>query len=138
LREDGPGRRYQHPGLDTADTPAEGDYFRIPYAYWNADIQDWADLPTKAVLLIALSLQDDFLLPLDQGSRWYGLSKDSVRTGLRGLMTRRFLTVRTRRKPAPLTAAGFTTERRFTLAGPFAHSAQSVTPDGSHARTGSP
>lgn len=122
LREDGTGRRYQHPGKAADGHAAEGDYFRLPHLYWDASMQDWSDLPTKAVLIIALSLSDDFLLPLDRGPQWYGVSKDTLRTGLRGLTTRGFLRTRSFRKPAPLTAAGFTLERRHTLTGPFAQS----------------
>jgi hypothetical protein len=119
LREDGSGRRYTHPGVATNEVAAEGDYFPLPHTYWAAGMQEWADLPTKAVLLIALSLPDDFVLPLDRGPQWYGLSRDTIRTGLRGLLTRGFLRMRSFRKSAPLTAAGYTLERRYTLAGPF-------------------
>lgn len=119
LREDGSGRPYTHPGLAHGDLQPEGDYFRLPHDYWRSGMQDWADLPTKAVLLIALSLSDDFLLPLDQAPRWYGISKDSTRNGLRGLITRGFLTVSQRRKPAPLTPAGYTIERRYKLRSPW-------------------
>lgn len=119
LREDGSGRPYTHPGLPSADDPPEGDYFHVPHAYWQAGMQDWADLPTKTVLLIALSLQNDFLLPMDKAPAWYGISKDTARTGLRSLLARGFLTVRTIDKAAPLSPVGYTTERRYTLQGPF-------------------
>lgn len=116
LREDGSGKRYTHPGLGE---PPEGDYFRLPHAYWATGLQEWADLPMKAVLLIALSLRDDFILPLDRGPQWYGLSKDTLRTGLRGLLTRGFLEMQQHRKPAPLTSQGYTYERRYRLRAPF-------------------
>jgi hypothetical protein len=119
LREDGSGRPYTHPGLPEGDRQAEGDYFRFPHAYWSADLQDWADLPTKAVILIALSLRDDFILPLDRGPQWYGISKDTLRSGLRGLQTRGFLSVRQRRKRAPLSATGYTYERLYRLRAPL-------------------
>jgi hypothetical protein len=83
----------------SGEVAAEGDYLQVPHAYWAAEMQDWADLPTKAVPLIALSLQDDFPLPLDRGPHRYGLSRDTIRTGLRGLLTRGFLRVRSFRKP---------------------------------------
>lgn len=120
-RDDGSRGLYTHPGRAGDGYAAEGDYFKIPHAYWDAGMQDFSDLPTKAVLIIALSLSDDFLLPLDRGPEWYGISKDTLRTGMRGLTTRGFLRTRSFRKPAPLTAAGFTTERRHTLTGPFSH-----------------
>lgn len=120
LQEDGSGQKYFHPGITHGNLPPEGNYFSLPHAYWEADLQEWADLPTKAMLLIALSLSDDFLLPLDKAPVWYGISKDTARSGLRGLLTRGFLTVRTLPKEAPLTPAGYTLERRYTLRGPFA------------------
>ncbi len=123
LREDGSGRPYEHPGASTAQGAAEGDYFHLPHSYWTAGMQDLADLPTKAVLLIALSLSDGFLLPLDKGPRWYGISKDTVRTGLRGLLSRGFLEVTETSKSAPLSAMGWTIERRYTLRGPFKRAA---------------
>jgi hypothetical protein len=76
-------------------------------------------LPAKAVLLIALSLQDDFLLPTKQGAKWYGLSIDTVRKGLRTLRLLGVLEMREERKRAPLAPLGFTFERRYTLKEPF-------------------
>jgi hypothetical protein len=119
LREDGSGGAYFHPGLEAAGEPPEGDYFSLPYAYWELGLPDRVDLPTKAVLLIALSRPDDFILPLEHAAKWYGISPDSLRTGLRLLETLGFLERRTRRETAPLTAAGFREERRYTLRPPF-------------------
>jgi len=124
LREDGSGAAYTHPGQ-----PGEGDYFRVPYVYWEGHFPDRLDLPAKAVLLIALSLQDDFVLPLEHGSRWYGVSADVLRSGLRTLRTLRLLDVRVVRKPAPLTARGVTEERRYTLRGPLRPQAGAVDQD---------
>jgi hypothetical protein len=126
LHEDGSGRPYWHPGTHHAGRAPEGDYFHLPYAYWQADMQDWADLPMKAVLLIALSLPREFLLPLDHGRRWYGLSRDTLRTGLRGLSTRGFLDMRLVKKAAPLTTSGYTFERRYRLRSPFETSISSA------------
>jgi hypothetical protein len=120
LREDGSGLPYSHPGVSADDKPAEGDYFRLPHAYWAAGLQDRIDLPTKAVLLIALSRpEDDFILPHDHASRWYGISTDSLRQGLRQLQLLGFLSMSTRHHAAPLSPTGFRTERRYTLRPPF-------------------
>jgi hypothetical protein len=120
LREDGTGAPYSHPGAATETRPAEGDYFSLPYAYWHAGLQDRIDLPTKAVLLIALSRpDDDFILPVEHASRWYGMSTDSLRSGLRRLQLLGFLDMRFRHEPAPLSPQGYRTERRYTLRPPF-------------------
>lgn len=119
LREDGSGEPYTHPGISYFGKPPEGDYFALPHAYWRTGMQEWADLPTKAVLLISASLQDGFLLPREQGARWYGVSPDTIRTGLRGLQTRSFLSFQSFTKPAPLSPKGYTVERRYRLESPF-------------------
>lgn len=120
LREDGSGAAYWHPGVaPTEEEKPEGDYFVLPYAYWRLGLPDRIDLPTKAVLLIALSRPDDFILPLQHASKWYGISPDSIRTGLRLLTALGFLDRRIDRRAAPLTAAGFRDERHYTLRAPF-------------------
>jgi hypothetical protein len=112
LREDGSGKPYVHPGK-------EGNYFKLPYDYWHGNFHNRMGLPAKAVLLIALSLQDEFLLPTKQGAGWYGLSRDTVRKGLRTLRLLGILDMREVRKKAPLAPLGFTLERRYTLKDPF-------------------
>lgn len=112
LKEDRSGAAYIHPGR-------EGNYFKLPYAYWQGNFHNRMGLPAKAVLLIALSLQDDFLLPTKQGAKWYGLSRDTVRKGLRTLRLLGILDMREQRKKAPLAPLGFTLERRYTLREPF-------------------
>jgi hypothetical protein len=112
LREDGSAKPYVHPGR-------EGNYFKLPHAYWEANYLNRMGLPAKAVLLIALSLQDDFLLPTEQGAKWYGISRDTVRKGLRILRLLNLLDVQEVPKPAPLAPKGFTLERRYTLREPF-------------------
>lgn len=112
LREDGTGRPYQHPGR-------EGDYFKLPYAYWEGLYPGRLGLPAKALLLIALSLGPDFWLPHERGARWYGLSRDTVSRGLATLLRLGLLEVRYERKTAPLSPQGFTVERRYSLRPPF-------------------
>jgi hypothetical protein len=117
LYEDGSRRPYRHPGEQGAEE--RGHYFKLPYAYWHGGFQNRISLPAKAVLLIALSLRDDFLLPNERGSQWYGLSRDTVRKGLRDLRLLGLLSVREVPKVTPLTPLGITLERRYTLRGPF-------------------
>ena len=118
LREDGSGTPYVHPGVAGA-SDVVGDYFKVPYAYWRGGFQDRIDLSSKAVLLVALSLQDDFILPLDHGAKWYGISRDSMGTGLRTLRALGVLSMRVERRAAPLTARGYFDQRRYTLRPPF-------------------
>jgi hypothetical protein len=117
LREDGSGEPYRHPGEQgTAD---RGHYFKLPYAYWQGNYHNRLRLPAKALLLIALSLRDDFVLPSERGKDWYGLSRDNVQSGLRDLRLYGLIHVREERKVAPLSAVGYTVERRYRLQPPF-------------------
>lgn len=70
-------------------------------------------------MLIALSLRDDFVLPTERGAQWYGLSRDTVRKGLRDLRLLGLLAFREERKEAPLSAHGYTLERHYALQEPF-------------------
>jgi hypothetical protein len=117
LREDGSGEPYRHPGEQGAAD--RGHYFKLPYAYWEGNFHNRLSLPAKAVLLIALSLQDDFILPTEKGKDWYGLSRDTIRKGLRDLRLHGLLSMHEERKLAPLSALGFTLERRYRLRPPF-------------------
>jgi hypothetical protein len=120
LREDGSGHPYTHPGASIESRAAEGDYFLLPHAYWKTGLQDQIDLPTKAVLIIALSRpDDDFILPIEHASRWYGMSPDSLSLGLRRLQLLGFLRMRFEHEPAPLSPQGYRTVRRYTLRPPF-------------------
>lgn len=116
LREDGSGEPYQHPGIDDQ---AGGDYFKVPYAYWEGFYPGRLSLPAKALLLIALSLGNDFQLPHDRGARWYGLSRDTISRGLSTLLRLGLLEVRTEHRKAPLSPSGFTQERHYALRPPF-------------------
>jgi hypothetical protein len=117
LQEDGSGLPYRHPGEHGAE--ARGHYFKLPHSYWAGNFPHRMSLPGKAVLLIALSLRDDFVLPTERGARWYGLSRDTVRKGLRELRLLGLLDMRELARPAPLTALGYTQERHYSLRAPF-------------------
>lgn len=86
LREDGSGEPYTPPdGKNPVDR-----YFTIPFEYWLADPPWYRELslPEVAMLLVARSLPDDFILPVDKAPAWYGISRDTARRGLRGLYQR--------------------------------------------------
>lgn len=113
LREDGSGEPYTHPAL------TREAFFRLPHAYWAAEWNRRLKLPAKAVLLIALSLRDDFFLPSEQGPAWYGISADTIEAGLRQLRDEGLLWRRRQDKLAPLTPEGYTIESRYTLQAPL-------------------
>ena len=114
LDESGSGEPYTH-GAGRKRL----DYFKLPYAYW---LEGWAErlsLPATAVLLIALSLPQTFVLPQEHGGRWYGLSRDTVRRGLSVLLGQGLLDVRVLHKRAPLSPIGTTEHRHYRLCKPF-------------------
>lgn len=81
LREDGDGDPYTHPG---AGPKSAGEpYLKLPYAYWEDGWYQRLRLSGKAMLLIALSLENDFILPEDKAKPWYGISADFAGDGAR-------------------------------------------------------
>jgi hypothetical protein len=118
LREDGTGSPYTSPGAD-------GDwYIKVPVALWQSGPPKtrWyrvLNLPELAFLLIARSHGDGFRLPFEEGPRWYGISADSLARGAHGLQSHGLLSIEKNFKKAPLTAAGYTAENRYTLQAPF-------------------
>ncbi len=113
LLEDGTGQKYSRPG------GSGSPYFRLPFAFWREGWHRRLHLPGKAMLLIALDLPEDFSLPTERAKSWYGLSADTAARGFQELLDHELLTVRRATKPAPLTAAGYTVENRYTLKAPF-------------------
>lgn len=73
----------------------------------------------KVLLLIALSLDDDFALPIERARSWYGISPDTVQRGLAELEKANLLDVNVQYRTEPLAPAGYTQDRRFTLKAPF-------------------
>jgi hypothetical protein len=113
LLEDGSGAPFVQFG-------ARGDpYFKIPLEYWRDGWNTQMDLPTKAVLLIALSLKDGFYLPAEWVQRWYGISADTAERGLTKLRAFGLLDRKAQIKNAPLTAQGWTKQYRYELMPPF-------------------
>jgi hypothetical protein len=117
LDESGSGEPYAH---GQGQGHKRLDYFKLPHAYWLDGWTQRLDLPAAAVLLIALSLPQTFILPQEHGARWYGISRDTVRRGLRTLVDLNVLDAETRYKRAPLSPTGSAEQRHYRLRKPFA------------------
>ena len=124
LREDGSGQPYEHP------FGSREPYFKIPNAYWTDDARWYRtlSLPGRAMLLIALSLDDGFYLPFDKAKAWYGVSADTARAGIGELLGHDLLKTTTRHLTAPLSPAGFIERRHYTLRSPFDRAARAARP----------
>ncbi|MGB0873102.1 MAG: hypothetical protein ACPGYP_08210 [Solirubrobacterales bacterium] len=111
--EDGSGREYRKPGAVSAK------YFQVPFMFWTAEWVSRLSLSGKALLLIALSLPDLFILPAERGPEWYGISKSTVERGLRELHHAELLSKWGAMKPAPLAPEGYTKQNYYALRFPF-------------------
>lgn len=117
MDDSGSGDPYTH---DTKDKSRRLDYFKLPYSFWFDDWGRRLDLPAVAVLLIALSLPHTFALPQEHGGDWYGLSRDTIRRGIRTLRRQELLSMRVTLRVAPLSPTGAIEQRLYSLRGPFA------------------
>jgi hypothetical protein len=113
LRDDGSGKAYRHPHK------LREPYVQLPFAFWREEWDTELDLPSSALLLIALSLGDGFILPHAQVKSWYGISSSTLTKGIKGLRSHGLLDVRRDQKEAPLAPEGFTWEYSYTLQPPF-------------------
>ncbi|MGH9116701.1 MAG: hypothetical protein ACRD0A_02125 [Acidimicrobiales bacterium] len=113
LDEGGHGGAYDHPG------PAKQPYLKVPYPYWEDGWHLKLDLRAKAVLLIALSLDDGFVLPIERAPDWYGISADTTNRGLLELRDAGLLDLQLTTKTAPLAPEGIAQEYHYTLQAPF-------------------
>ncbi len=118
LKEDGSGDPYEPPGQ------AGDHYLRLSNAFWQEGPEDerWyrvLSLSEVAMLLIALSLRNGFRLPSEDVPAWYGISTDTARRGLAGLVDHGLLTVEKRFKIAPLSPVGYTADNIYTRQHPF-------------------
>lgn len=117
LHEDGSGNPYTHPGL-------RDPYLKLSYSYWTAP-EAWHQkltLAAKAMILIALSLPQEFILPLEKASDWYGISADTAHRGVQQLKSCGLLAVRKEFKKAPLSPLGYTEQSVYALQGSFSRS----------------
>lgn len=113
LDESGTGLPYARPSGKT-DT-----YLKLAHEYWTSDWFRRLGSPAKVMLLIALSLDDGFYLPLEKGPDWYGISSDTVGRGFGELVKHGLLTYEDKQKKAPLSPQGYTTTRSYQLNPPF-------------------
>lgn len=117
LREDGTGTPYVPP-----DGSEQNRYFDLPFEYWLGP-DPWyrkLTMPETAMLLVALSLEEEFVLPVAKAPTWYGISKDTAQRGLRGLYQHDILDRRLEWKETTFVDAFYTQERFYRLRPPFA------------------
>jgi hypothetical protein len=96
-------------------------YFQLPFDYWLDDPAWYRELslPETAMLLIALSLADGFILPVEKARAWYGVSRHTAQRGLQGLHRRGLLDRRLDWKETNLVESFYAQERFYTLKPPF-------------------
>ena len=117
LADDGSGHQYRHPALVS---PSERvGYFKLSFDYWLERWHTSLDLAPTAVLLIALSLPEKFVLPQRHGAEWYGISRDTLQRGLKSLRDLGLLTYFPASKAAPTSPTGMTVDRIYSLTGPL-------------------
>jgi hypothetical protein len=115
LDERGNGELYLHPAK------LRERYISLPNEYWRRDLDRDLDLPGKAVLLIARSLNPEgFTLPLAQADAWYGISPDTLRRGMRQLVKARLATHQAGAVESAQAPRAITIRRTYRLAGPVA------------------
>lgn len=118
LEEDGSREDYRHPHK------LNQQWLRLPHAYWLDGYHLDLSLPAKAILLVALSLNDDFILPVEKAPQWYGLSADTATRGLRELRDARLLTVDISWDLSYRSSAFHVEKRKYTLLGAFSKAEQ--------------
>ena len=118
LEEDGSGEEYRHPHK------LNEQWLRLPHAYWLDGHHDRLSLPAKAILLIALSLNDGFILPVEKAPQWYGLSADTATRGLQELRDARLLSVAISWDLNYRSSTFHVEKRKYTLTGAFSKAEQ--------------
>jgi hypothetical protein len=113
LDEGGRDEPYTHPAA------RKERYLKLPHTYWTDSWHLKLSLPAKVMLLIALSLDDGFPLPVDRSKDWYGISSDTAQRGLAELANLNLINVDEQYRLEPLAPDGYTQDRRFTLKAPF-------------------
>lgn len=112
LSEDGSGEAFLNPR-------DRSDWFVIPFAYFLGNYHNRINVAGKCVLLAALANRGTFEFTSGPPASWYGFSRDSVKRGIRVLLTLGLLVGETQRVPDPLTAAGYRLERRYAVTVPL-------------------
>lgn len=104
-------------------TAAHGNYFKLPYSYWVDGHDAALTHPEKLMLLIGLDQQEGFTLPFNQAQRWYGVSENTARRGLRGLEERGLLMSTSTYLPSSKSPTGWAESISYTMTGPFSRNA---------------
>ena len=115
LREDGSGQPYTRPGKGNTDR-----FLQLPHSFWTDGWWEQLDLPSTAMLLVALHEKPRFQLATEKVPAWYGWSADTAERGFGTLERLGLLSKVTRMKKAPLSPTGLTKVNEYTLVGPFA------------------
>lgn len=118
LNEDGKGSEYGHPHHTNER------WLRLPYSYWRKGYYKLLSLPAKAMLLIALSLKEEFQLSADQAPKWYGISSDTAERGLRQLRKDDILEGDYEWEVNPRSPTLYTQRWTYTLCGDFSQAAR--------------
>ena len=103
----------------TRPTSADDLWLNLPYRYWLDEWNQKLTLPGKALLLIALSLDDGFYLPLQKAQPWYGISRNTAQRGIADLIEHGLLDKAEEWVEAPLSDIGHRLVARYTLKQPF-------------------
>lgn len=119
LREDGSGDPYTRPV-----TAADGTWLNLPYAYWREGHHKTLGLPGKAMLLVALSLPEPFVLPQERMPEWYGISADTAGRGLKELRQLQVLSTRTEYLVDHRSPTGYREVQHLTLTGAYSAAAR--------------
>lgn len=113
LEEDGSREEYRHPHK------LGQQWLRLPHAYWLDGHHDRMSLPAKAILLIALSLNDGFILPVEKAPQWYGISADTATRGLLELRDAELLDMEVGWDVSYRYPTFYVEKRKYTLIGAF-------------------
>lgn len=112
LDESGTGAPYIRP-----TNIEHGSWFNVPHIYWTEGHYIELSLSAKAMLLIALSLDEDFPLPSERAPSWYGISPATAKRGLRELVQKEFLAYSTGWRVDPKSKTGWAEVRSYNLLG---------------------
>ena len=127
--EDGK-RLYKRPRpdelVDVEERQSES-YFTLPDAYWLEERHSELSLPGRALLLIMLSAtsqKPEMYMRHEDGPAWYGVSRDSVRSGITELIEKGLLTYRTEKIADSWSGSGLGERYFYSLTGSFSTAAR--------------
>jgi hypothetical protein len=115
LDESGDGSDYVRPTSDKL----HGTWFSVPHLYWRDDFYISMTLPAKAMLLVALSMNDAFTLPFERVAQWYGISPSTAKRGFSELSKLGILSHSRGWRMDPKSPTGYAEVRTYQLQGPW-------------------